>query len=227
MHAMYIRRLLGAGVFLAAAWGGSALAVPMTQTIDLGSVYTGATPTGAPPWLSAAFSYETGATTGTLTLMSLLDDGDFVQGGSNANSQPGWAFSLSPSVQSLSCTSGNCADEVFNQAGLNAGPTGTGDYNLAFSWAVQGPGGRLDGAEQAVYDLIFADALGASPFVPNAAGYISAAHIQGIGDGDDSSFVVDGGQPPPVDVAEPAGTALAWLALMLIGLSAWRTGRIG
>ncbi len=44
-----------------------------TVTIDLGTVYTGATPSGTPPWISLAFT-DAGADTVTLTISSLLED---------------------------------------------------------------------------------------------------------------------------------------------------------
>ncbi|KEZ79103.1 hypothetical protein C41B8_00100 [Salinisphaera hydrothermalis C41B8] len=188
-----------------------------TINIDLNSVYTGATPTGPMPWLQAEFAYNLGDTSGTLTLTSKLSGSDFVQGGKNVKAATGWAFYLDPLLQSATCTGGtNCADHAFIQNYLNSGPTGLGDYNLGFTWSKNGPGGRFVAGDTAIYTLMFADPLSASPFVANGAGFLSAAHIQGItGDaGDSSAWITDGGSTPN-DVPEPSQ-----LSVLLVGLLA-------
>ena len=67
---------------------------PITTTIDLSTVFSGAIPDGSAPWLQATFTSNAGSSTGTLTLDSLLTNPDFVQGGSNVSATVGWAFYL-------------------------------------------------------------------------------------------------------------------------------------
>ena len=176
------------------------------MTINLNSVFTGATPSGPAPWLQATFAYNVGDTSGTLVLNSLLKDGDFLQGSKNGNGTTGWAFYLDPLVQSASCTNGNCADLVQIQNSVNTGPTGLGNYNLGFNWD---PKGRFVAGDSATYDLMFSSPLSSSPFIANDNGFMSAAHIQGIGTAGSSSWVTDG----PTDVPEPSQ-----LSVLLIGL---------
>ncbi|MES1935160.1 PEP-CTERM sorting domain-containing protein [Salinisphaera hydrothermalis] len=189
-----------------------------TINIDLNSVYTGATPTGPAPWLQAEFAYNLGDKFGTLTLTSKLSGSDFVQGGKKVNAATGWAFYLDPLLQSAACTGGtNCADQVFIQNYLNSGPTGLGDYNLGFTWSKNGPGGRFAAGDTAIYKLMFADPLSASPFVANGAGFLSTAHIQGIGEAGNSAWITDGGSTPN-DVPEPSQLSVLLVGLFALGL---------
>lgn len=188
-----------------------------TIDISLDSVYTGARPNGSAPWLQAEFSYNLGDSFGTLTLTSKLSGDDFVQGGKKVKATTGWAFYLNPLLQSADCTGGsNCADETFIHDYLNSGPTGLGDYNLGFTWSTKGVGGRFGAGDDAIYKLIFANPLSSSPLVANDAGFLSAAHIQGIvGDPNgNSSWVTDG----PADVPEPSQISVLLIGLLCLGL---------
>lgn len=221
-------------VALGIVWGPPGMAMPITQNIDLNTVYTGATPSGPAPWLSAEFSSETGATSGVLTLTSLLDGSDFVQGGKNANAVVGWAFYLDSGPSSVTCSGGsNCADSVFFGDEYNSGPV-PGDFNLSFSWDQSD---RFMGADTAIYALEFGSALAGSPFALNDSGWTSVAHIQGIAPNGCSGWIVagsgdgasggtpcgDGGQT--IDVAEPSSVSLFAMMLAGIGLLAVARGR--
>ncbi|MGH8192642.1 MAG: PEP-CTERM sorting domain-containing protein [Rhodanobacteraceae bacterium] len=194
-----------------------AFATPITSTVSLGTVYTGATPAGTPPWLVATF-VQTGATTGTLTLTSHLSTPNFLQGLNSSHSTVGWAFYLDQSLSSISCTSGTCGNgnSGFNAGGFNTGPV-PGTFNLGFGW---GPGSshRFMAGSSAVYDLTFASALTANPFVANSSGYASVAHVQGIVNGG-SGWIV-GWSSGPVGVPEPAALGMFGLGLLAIGLFA-------
>lgn len=205
-------------------------AAPITQTIDLDTVYTGSIPTGSAPWLSATFM-ETSSTSGTLTLNSLLDSTDFVQGGKNKNATVGWAFYLDSGPSSVSCDSGNCADNEFFGDEYNSGPV-PGDFNLSFSWD---PNDRFMGADTATYTLDFGSAPAGSPFALNDSGWTSVAHVQGIAPNGCSGWIVagsgngaNGGTPcgdPSTDVAEPSSVSLFAMMLAGIGLIAVARGR--
>jgi hypothetical protein len=186
-----------------------------TETINVGQVYTGATPDGSPPWLVATFS-STGANTGTLTLTSNLSGSDFLQGLESSHAAVGWAFYVNQSISGISCASGNCANSNsgFNAGGFNTGPV-PGTFNLAFGW---GPQNRFGMGDSAVYDLTFSNALSGDPFGANGSGWWSVAHVQGIiGPNGDSGWIVSG---TSVGVPEPAELGLFGAGVLLVGLFA-------
>ena len=115
-----------------------AQASPISSTTVLDTVYTGAIPDGTAPWLQAEFTGNTGSNTGTLTLTSLLTEGDFVQGGTNANATVGWAFYVSPvTYQSLQRARVPArtvlTTSTWRRRWYNTGPV-PGIFNLSFSW---------------------------------------------------------------------------------------------
>ncbi|MGH8182387.1 MAG: hypothetical protein ACREPH_01860, partial [Rhodanobacteraceae bacterium] len=112
---------------------GTALATPISTTINLDTVYVGYTPDGSAPWLMATFD-QTGSNTGTLTLTSDLSASDFLQGLNSNTSAVGWAFYLNQSLASLTCASGTCANNALFGGSYNAGPV-PGTFNLAFGWS--------------------------------------------------------------------------------------------
>jgi hypothetical protein len=208
-----------------------ALATPITQTINLGEVYTGYTPYGPAPWLTATFTYDPGSTTGTLVLMSNLSSSGFVQG---ANGVTGWGFYLNGnSVSGVSCATGVCANSV-STSSLNSGPV-PGGFDLGFGWISQN---RFDGSDSATYTLLFDSALTSSPFVANGSGWLSYAHVQGLAPNGCSGFIVSGsgavnspeglcdGSTPPItttNVAEPGALGMFGLGAFLIGgFLGWR-----
>ena len=202
----------------------SATPTPISVTINLDTVYAGNTPDGLAPWLTASFT-STGSSTGTLTLMSNLSSTDFLQGLNNSNSTVGWAFYLNQALYVINCTSGTCADNnVFFGGSYNSGPV-PGGFNLAFGWS---SGNRFASGDSAVYDLTFANSLTGNPFVKNANGWSSVAHVQGIYpncsgwivSGDGTGANGDGpctGTPPPT-VPEPGVLGMFGLGVLLIGL---------
>jgi hypothetical protein len=206
-----------------------AFATPVTQTINLGQVYTGTTPNGSAPWLVATFAFDTNSTTGTLTLQSNLTSGNFLQGVNVA----GWDFNLASGVTlepGPTCT-GACATTV-NIGASGSGPV-PGGFNLGFFWG-PGAGSRFDGTDVATYTLTFADALSVSPFTANASGWLSTAHVQGITmtGCDNSGWIVDDGNGTgagngvcggTTNVPEPGALGMFGLGVLLIGgFLGWR-----
>lgn len=214
--------LLIPALALAAMIGSPAQAMPISATLNLDTVYTGSIPDGPAPWLVATFT-STGSTTGTLTLTSKLVSPDFVQGLNSAKGAVGWAFFLNQSLVSVNCSLGACADNGSLFGGsYNSGPV-PGPFNLAFGWT---SGNRFDGNDFAVYNLTFSSALTGNPFVENAGGWSSVAHVQGI-DNTCSGWIVsgtgkgaDGGSSctPTHNVPEPAGLGVFGVGVLLVGL---------
>jgi MYXO-CTERM domain-containing protein len=190
----------------------------ITSTVSLNTVYTGATPAGTPPWLTATFT-QTGSNTGTLALTSNLTSPNFLQGLASSHATVGWAFYFDQSLSSIICASGTCgnSNSGFNAGGFNTGPVG-GTFNLGFGW---GPGSsnRFVTGSSAVYDLTFSGALTGNPFGTNSGGFMSVAHVQGITVGG-SGWIVNG---TPMSVAEPAELGMFGFGLLLIGgFLGWR-----
>ncbi|HLI19057.1 MAG TPA: PEP-CTERM sorting domain-containing protein [Rhodanobacteraceae bacterium] len=186
----------------------------ITSSVSLNTVFTGATPAGTPPWLTATFM-QTGSNTGTLTLTSNLTSPNFLQGLASSSGAVGWAFYLDQSLSGITCSSGTCgnSNSGFNAGGFNTGPVG-GTFNLGFGW---GPGSshRFVAGSSAVYDLTFSSALTGNPFAANSAGFMSVAHVQGITVGG-SGWIVNGATSVP----EPAELGMFGLGLLALGLFA-------
>ena len=208
-------------------------ATPISTTIELDTVFAGNTPDGPAPWLIATFTSNTGSNTGQLTLTSALDDGDFLQGAKNANGTLGWGFFLDNGITAITCTSSpgnNCASNEFWGGGYNAGPLGK-SWNLAFGWH----GDRFVSGNTAVYDITFNNALTDSPFVANADGWVSVAHVQGITGGCSGWIVAGNGQGAAGDgpctplhiteVPEPSVLGIFGFGALMVGLLASRRRR--
>jgi hypothetical protein len=192
-----------------------AIAVPVSQTINLDQVFTGNTPDGPAPWLTATFTYDVGSTTGTLVLQSKFSDSDFLQG---ATGVTGWGFNIDQTLADFDCTSGTCANTVLTSS-LNSGPV-PGGFNFGFGWTSKN---RFDGSDTATYLLTFDSALDStSPFVANDSGWLSYAHVQGI-TGGCSGFIVSGtgrlgtSDGPCMNVTVPEPEALGSLGMFGLG----------
>lgn len=211
-------------------------ATPISTTIELGTIFTGATPSGNAPWLTATFTFDTNGApnVGTLTLTSQLHSADFVGGPSI-----GWGFHLNTGISAIACTSGNCADNVLSTGSYNAGPLKK-DWNLAFEWLA---GDRLVSGDWATYDITFSNALAGSPFGTNTdphnkiGGWLSVAHVQGISATDCSGWIVGGtGQGaqgddgtcarPTINVPEPSVLGMFGFGTLMIGLVVGRRRRL-
>lgn len=242
------KTILGAVLVAAVGWLGLASpAFATIQTIDLGIVYAGNTPDGTAPWLKATFTYTPGSNTGTLLLQANLGAQDFIGGvGNSPNAQPkvGWAFYLDPSLtlSSVACVTStssnyNCATKALFGGSYKAGST-IGSFNLLFAWS---PGNRFVGSDYATYTLTLSgtEIFSSDPFVVNGddTGWLSAAHVQGIGPNQTcSGWIVNGSvssgtpngtscgnSPPPTSVPEPGVLGMFGLGVLLIGgFLGWR-----
>lgn len=213
-----------------ACLGLSTPAFATVQTIDLGTVYTGYTPDGAPWWLQATFTYDESSTTGTLDLTANLQDANFVgSGGFN-----GLGFYLSGNtLNSATFVTGTEASSV--AIGSYNAPSGLGAFTLNFQWDATN---RFNGSDTAQYTLTFADLLATSPFMANPNGWTAYAHVQGItnasGGGTCSAWIVnDGGTGTlgrqagicgePTSVPEPGALGMFGLGVLLMGgFLGWR-----
>ncbi|HEX5951804.1 MAG TPA: hypothetical protein VFY94_01390 [Rhodanobacteraceae bacterium] len=204
--------------------GGTPGPIPISATIELDTVFAGNTPDGTAPWLTATFASTRGESTGTLTLTSNLGASDFLQGLGSSDANVGWAFYLGPSLASISCTSGVCADNNALFGGSYSAGLVPGTFNMAFGWS---SGNRFDGADVAVYTLTFTQALTGNPFAANGSGWWSVAHVQGL-TGGCSGWIVSGDgrgangsgvctNTPPIGVPEPAGLGVFGVGVMMIG----------
>lgn len=205
--------LMSAAVAALFAIATPTFATPVTQTIDLGQVFTGATPNGQTPWLTATFIYDNDGSSnvGTLVLYSNLSGDNFLQGG-NGNGVMGWGFNLAGnSLTGYDCTSGTCAAQV-NMSSVNSGPV-SGGFNLGFGWTSQN---RFDASDTATYSLTFDDMLTTSPFMANDDGFLSFAHVQGITGSNDSSGFID--NDPVQPVPEPAILGMFGLGVLVLGM---------
>ena len=188
---MKTRTVFGSVLLAAVACLGlSTPAFATVQTINLGTVFTGNTPDGAPWWLQATFTYDGSSNTGTLDLTANLQGADFVgSGGFN-----GLGFNLSGNtLNTFNFVSGTKASTV-KIASFTAPPAGMGTFGLNFQWDAMN---RFNGSDTAEYTLTFANLLTASPFVANADGWTAYAHVQGItntaGSGTCSGWIVNDG----------------------------------
>lgn len=233
-HVKKIIPILSFGLVAAASL--PTYATPISTTIELGTIFTGTTPSGSSPWLTATFTFDTDSpTAGTLVLTSQLHSSDFV-GGPNI----GWGFHLNSGISTIACTTGNCADNVFSAGNYNAGPLKK-DWNLAFEWLA---GDRLVSGNSAIYDITFSHALTGSPFGTNTdpkgkvGGWLSVAHVQGISAADCSGWIVAGAgqgaqgddgkcaRPTITNVPEPSVLGMFGFGALMIGLSVGRRRRL-
>ena len=194
-----------------------------SYTIYLNTVYTGYTPDGSSPWLTATYT-PTSSTTGTLDLTSNLTQGDFVQG---SNGVTGWAFYLDGTVTGVSCDSGTCPKNTYTTSSdINSGPV-PGSYNLGFSWFGSQGWNIFAAGDTASFTLTFDSAISGNPFALNSASFYSYSHVQGIsGNPTCSGYIVAGpgqtstqlGSCSATNVPEPAALGMFGFGALLIGV---------
>ncbi len=213
-------RYLGAAVLALVANPLSAAVV----TLDLNVVFTGGTPAGPAPYISATFDDSIGGGQVRLTMSALnLASSEFVTQ---------WLFNLDPSLDAdlLTFTQVSSDAVVDSAAGGNdAFHTASNNFDLEFQFAMSNSGGganRFKDGETVVYDLGYTGAGTLDAFSFEAAnlddGLLSLAHVQGLANGGSSKVADDtppddppgGGSNP--QVPEPA-SLVAW---SLLGLAA-------
>ncbi|MFG0283106.1 MAG: hypothetical protein ACF8R7_01670 [Phycisphaerales bacterium JB039] len=184
-------------------------------TINLNFEFSGATaPSGSGPWARAEFSSTTAGQV-DLKLTSLLN-GD-------AEKITMWTFNLDEALDaddlSISHVSGQGADAIL---------TGTNDYKadgdgyFDIRFDFPNSGDTFGMGEMAEFKIT-GPGITASSFAflsvngpPSKNGFMSAAHVQGIGAGGGlSGWIAPGGETPPATVPLPAPLALGAAGLGL------------
>jgi hypothetical protein len=189
--------------------------------IDLNFEFSGATaPSGSAPWLRAEFSSSTAGEV-DLKLISLLH-------GDNEKITK-WTFNLDPALSAtgLNVTHDGGQAPASVSKGVDAFKAdGDGYFDLLFSFPTSG--NTFGKGETAEFTITSADPITAASFAylsvngpPSKNGFMSAAHVQGIGPGGGQS-----GWIAPTMVPLPAPVALGGAGLALAaGMGAWRRRR--
>jgi hypothetical protein len=173
--------------------------------LTLDHVYTGATPSGTGPWLTATFTDLTGVDAGKVELKlaaNLQSSTEFFDTlGFNYGGVGSIVASALPNVTFVSGSPSN----------LSGG--GAGDFSFGFNFA-NPPSKRFNGSDVLTMTLSSAGSINAQMFNVASNGFYSGAHVNGIGNG--SGKISDSVPQPP----SFAGTPLpepASLALLLVG----------
>ena len=192
--------------------GLSAQSAKAAFTIDLGTTFTGADPSGTGPWVTAAFDQQN-ATTVRLTLTSNLNSpNEFI-------SDLLFNFNPNKNLSGLSFTkiSGTPTRDPTIGKSLNGfqlnGPSG--DFDISFSFTTSNSGGgakRFSQGDSFVYDISLIGGLLESDFDFGSYdcdfdfGPRSGAHVQGIAYGAGSGKISDEGNT--ITAPAPAGLIL-------------------
>jgi len=183
----------------------------------------GASPEGPVPWLRATFTDVDGSVTLDLTALNLSGT-EFVSK---------WLFNLDPALDpdslSIAYEDGVVPDSIETEMDDLHGAGGT-RFDVLFSFPTSHGPGRFDAGDHSTF-LITWTGLG-SPLSASSFSFLtsehglgpllSAAHVQGIGEADDSGWVAPSEETP---VPEP-GTLLL-LGTSLLGVARYVRRRTG
>jgi hypothetical protein len=183
-----------------------------TLTFNPRFLFSGTSPTGSQPWLTATFSSDTPGTV-TLTMSSSFKDpGEFVTE---------WDFNLNPALDPASLSIiYNSGPSASVSKGTNAFlADGDGYFDIRFLFPTDPQESRLKGTSTSVYTII-GDSITASSFdylsyINGGEGvYHTGAYIQGIPSGVGSGWIGNS-----VRVPEPGILILLGLSLTAIGVA--------
>jgi len=203
-----------------------ALAAPSAQattlTLELDFEFSGASdPGGTPPWVTATFDDSYGGSNQvelTLATNNLI--------GSEFVSE--WYLNFDPSLDPTDLTITHLSGQDAAQ-GVAVGENlfkadGDGHYDIRFDFHPPANSDKFLAGEESVWVISYTGDIDVSSFdfysVESTGNgvYTSAAHIQGIGDGDSGWIGSDGAPPPPVP--EPTAALVFGIGAVLMGARA-------
>jgi len=190
-----------------------------TLTFNPRFLFSGTSPTGSPPWLTATFSSDAPGTV-TLTMSSSFKDtGEFVTE---------WDFNLNPALDPASLSIiYNSGPTASVSKGTNAFfADGDGYFDIEFLFPTDPQGSRFSDSKTSVYTII-GDSITASSF--NYLSYINGgegvyhtgAYIQGIPSGVGSGWIGNS-----IKVPEPGILILLGIAMSAIGVASYRIRKL-
>ena len=182
--------------------------------IELSFEYTGAfPPAGSPPWLRAEFSSSAAGEVDVKLISLLAGDMEKITT---------WLFNLDPAMDptalDISHVGGQAPDAVLTGTDAHRA-AGDGFFDIFFDFPNSGD--TFGKGETSEYKITSTDAITASSFgylsvggPGGKPGFMSAAHVQGIGPtGANSGWIASGGEPPVIPL--PAPVALGGFGLAL------------
>jgi hypothetical protein len=220
-----ILAVLAVGLIMVSGTGNPAHATSLT--IDYTQVLTGTTPVGLAPWLRATFQDQTGGGVLLTDNAAGLADSEFTTDllfnslvGLNGLKYVNRSSSVATIPDKDGVTFGN--NTIIGAAG---GSNNLYDLDIKFTTSnatKKDPAGRLTDNEIASIFLYNVKDLTALSFNTGSytAGYLSQAHIQGIGDDSKSAWII----PGPAPVPEPGTMVL--LGFGMLGLAIYGKRRM-
>jgi hypothetical protein len=205
---------------------GTAQAAIFTIDFTTAGTFSGTAPSNPSPttvFATATFADQTdGSVTLKMNVFNNLPTGAFVND---------WYFNVAQApltgitfVSGIEATGNNPIPVENGKDAFKADGTG-GKFDFAFHFTTSNPGELAQGS-QSVYKLtgagLTADSFNALSVSNNSSGYVSALHVQALGNngGTDSIWVSGEGSSPSTEIPEP-GT-LALLGLGLLGIATAR-----